>query len=76
MFAPGYMSAGDHRRPLYLNVFRGPTLFSKELAACVNRSCPTRGHVSGVVEDDAIIRLAERPVRTLCGTCLDGRQMR
>jgi hypothetical protein len=29
-----------------------------------------------VVEDDVIIRLAERPVRTLFGAFLDGRQMR
>jgi hypothetical protein len=29
-----------------------------------------------VVEDDVIIRLAERPVRTVFGTFLAGRQMR
>jgi hypothetical protein len=29
-----------------------------------------------VVEDDVIIRLAERPVRTLFGAFLDGCQMR
>jgi len=48
----------------------------RDPAACVNRSCPTRGHVSGVVEDDAIIRLAERPVRPRFGACLGGRRMR